>query len=62
MLLRIKITLLAVFVLFTLLGLAAPSLEALVIGLGALGLALAMSIGNFMATEHRPERELHSSF
>lgn len=62
MLLRFKITLLAVFVFFTLLGLAASSLQALAVGLGALGLALALSIGNFMAAEHKPERGLPSSF
>ena len=62
MLLRFKITLLAAFVLFTLLGLAAPSMKALAIGIIALGLDLAVAIANFLAVEHKSERELHSSF
>ncbi len=62
MLLRFKISLLAVFVLSTLLGMAAPNLTALLVGIAALGLGLAISIVHFMMTEHRAERELHSSF
>lgn len=62
MLLRFKITLLATFVLFTLLGLAAPSMKALTIGVIALGLALVVAIGNFLAIEDRRERELQSTF
>lgn len=62
LLLRFKISLLAAFVLFTLLGMAAPSLKALLIGLLALGVSLAIAIANFVMAEHRAERELHSSF
>lgn len=62
MLLRFKITLLATFVLFTLLGLAAPSMKALTIGVIALGLALVVAVGNFLAIEDRRERELQSTF
>jgi predicted MFS family arabinose efflux permease len=62
MLLRFKISLLAVFVLSTLLGMAAPNLTALLVGITALGLGLAISIIHFVLTEERAERELHSSF
>lgn len=62
MLLRFKFTLLAVFLVSTLLGLAAPSMKALLIGISALGLALALSITNFVATERKTGRKLHSSF
>jgi predicted MFS family arabinose efflux permease len=62
MLLRFKISLLAVFVLSTLLGMAAPNLTALLVGITALGLGLAISIIHFVLTEDRVERELHSSF
>lgn len=61
MLLRFKISLLAAFVLFTLLGMAAPSLKALLIGIIALGVSLAIAITNFLVAEHRAERELHTS-
>jgi Na+/H+-translocating membrane pyrophosphatase len=59
MLLRFKISLLAAFVLFTLLGMAAPSLKALLIGIIALGVSLAIAITNFLMAEHRADRELH---
>jgi hypothetical protein len=52
---------LAAFVLFTLLGMAAPSVKALLIGLLALGVSLAIAIGNFMRAEHRAEREQQST-
>lgn len=61
MLLRFKISLLAAFVLFTLLGMAAPSMKALLIGIIALGVSLAIAITNFLVAEHRAERELHTS-
>jgi Na+/H+-translocating membrane pyrophosphatase len=61
MLLRFKISLLAAFVLFTLLGMAAPSLKALLIGIIALGVSLAIAITNFLMAEHRADRELHTS-
>lgn len=61
MLLRFKISLLAAFVLFTLLGMAAPSMKALLIGIIALGVSLAIAITNFLMAEHRAERELHTS-
>ncbi|GAB3501532.1 hypothetical protein GCM10027399_28980 [Curvibacter fontanus] len=62
MLLRFKITLLAAFVLFTLLGMAAPNMKALLIGIVALLVSLAIAITNFVIAEHEAERELHSSF
>ena len=62
LLFRFKISLLAAFVLFTLLGLAAPSLKALVIGLLALGVSLVIAIANFVMAEQQVRRELHSSF
>jgi hypothetical protein len=62
MLLRFKITLLAIFLVSTLLGMAAPSLEALLIGISALGLALAVSITNFVTAEPKTGRKLRSSF
>jgi small-conductance mechanosensitive channel len=62
MLLRVKFTLLAVFLVFTLLGLAAPSVKALLIGISALGLALALSVTNFVTAEPKPGRKLRSSF
>ncbi len=62
LLFRFKISLLAAFVLFTLLGLAAPSMKALVIGLLALGVSLVIAIANFAMAEHQARRELHSSF
>jgi hypothetical protein len=62
MLLRLKFTLLAVFLVSTLLGMAAPSLEALLIGISALGLALALSVTNFVAAERKTGRKLRSSF
>ncbi len=62
MLIRFKITLLAIFVLFTLLGMAAPSMKVLLVGILALGVSLAMAIADFVIAEHRAERELHSSF
>lgn len=61
MLLHLKISLLAAFVLFTLLGMAAPSVKALLIGSLALGVSLAIAIGNFMRAEHRAEREQQST-
>lgn len=60
--LRFKISLLAAFVLFTLLGMAAPSIKALLIGILALGVALVIAIASFVQSEHRRERELQSSF
>ncbi len=60
MLLRFKISLLAAFVLFTLLGMAAPSMKALLIGIAALGVSLVIAIANFVKSEHRAERELHT--
>lgn len=62
LLFRFKISLLAVFVLFTLLGLAAPSMKALLIGLLALGASLVIAIANFVMAEQQVRRELHSSF
>ena len=62
MLLRFKITLLAAFVLFTLLGMAAPNMKALLIGIVALLVSLAIAITNVVIAEHEAERELHSSF
>ncbi len=62
LLFRFKISLLATFVLFTLLGLAAPSMKALLIGLLALGVSLVIAIANFVMAEHQVKRELHSSF
>jgi hypothetical protein len=62
LLFRFKISLLAAFVLLTLLGMAAPSLKALLIGLLALGVSLVIAIANFVMAEDRAERELHSSF
>ena len=60
--LRFKISLLAAFVLFTLLGMAAPSMKALLIGILALGVSLAIAIANFVMADRRAERELQSSF
>jgi hypothetical protein len=62
LLFRFKISLLATFVLFTLLGLAAPSMKALLIGLLALGASLVIAIANFVMAEQQVKRELHSSF
>ena len=62
LLFRFKISLLAVLVLFTLLGLAAPSMKALLIGLLALGASLVIAIANFVMAEQQVKRELHSSF
>lgn len=59
--LHFKISLLAAFVLFTLLGMAAPSLKALLIGLLALVISLVIAVANFVRAEHRAERELQSS-
>lgn len=59
---RFKIALLAAFVLFTLLGMAAPSMNALFIGAAALGLSLAIAIVSFVNAARRADRELHSSF
>ena len=58
--LRFKISLLAAFVFFTLLGMAAPSLKALLIGMAALIVSLLIALANFMRAEHRAERELQS--
>lgn len=60
--LRFKISLLATFVLFTLLGMAAPNLKALLIGMVALLVSLLIAIANFLRAEHQADRELHSSF
>ena len=60
MLLRLKIALLATFVLLTLLGMAAPSMKALIIGVSALALALLISIIHFVMTEEKAEREPRS--
>ncbi len=62
MLLRFKITLLAVFVLSTLLGMAASNITALLIGISALFVSLAVAIVTSGLVEPRSERELHSSF
>jgi len=62
MLLRFKISLLAVFVLATLLGMASSSITALLIGSGALFVSVALAIVTYGLPEHRSERELHSSF
>ncbi len=62
MLLRLKIALLAAFVLFTLLGMAASSVTALLIGSSALFVSIALAIVTYGVTEYRSERELHSSF
>lgn len=62
MLLRFKFTLLAVFLVFTLVGLAAPSMKALLIGVSALGLALALSVTNFVTAERKTGGKLRSSF
>lgn len=59
--LRFKISLLAAFVLFTLLGMAAPSLKALLIGMVALIVSLLIVLANFLRAEHRAERQLQSS-
>lgn len=59
--LRFKISLLAAFVLFTLLGMAAPSLKALLIGMVALLVSLLIAVANFVRAEHRADRELQSS-
>lgn len=57
MLLRFKIALLATFVLLTLLGMAAPSMKALIIGVSALALSLLISLIHFVTTEEKAERE-----
>jgi hypothetical protein len=62
MLIHLKISLLAVFVLATLLGMAASSITALLIGSSALFVSIAVAIVTYGVTEHRSERELHSSF
>jgi hypothetical protein len=59
---RFKIALLATFVFLTLLGMAAPSMKALVIGAFALGVSLVIAIADFLLEEHRSEQDLHSSF
>ena len=59
---RFKIALLAAFVLFTLIGMAAPSMKALFVGVCALGVSLAIAITSFVKAAHRADRELHSSF
>ncbi len=59
--LRFKISLLAAFVLFTLLGMAAPSMKALLIGVTALGLSLVIAIANFLRAEDRAERKLNTA-
>lgn len=59
--LRFKISLLAAFVLFTLLGMAAPNMKALLIGIAALVVSLAIAIINFVMSEHRTEGKLHSA-
>lgn len=56
MFLHFKITLLAVFVLFTLLGMAAPNMKALLIGIGALGVSLVIAITHFVLAEEKAER------
>ena len=48
--------------LFTLLGMAAPNMKALLIGIAALVVSLTIAIVNFVMAEHRTERELQSSF
>lgn len=60
MLLRLKITLLAVFVLSTLLGMAATNTKALLIGIAALGAALVIAIAHLVMTEERAEQQGHS--
>ena len=60
MLLRLKITLLAVFVLSTLLGMAATNTKVLLIGIAALGAALVIAIAHLMMTEKRAEQPGHS--
>lgn len=62
MLLHLKFTLLAVFVLSTLLGLASTNLHALLIGLLALGLSLGIALVSYLWTPRTPRRELHTSF
>lgn len=59
---RFKIALLAAFVLFTLMGMAAPNMKVLLIGLAALGASLVIAIANFVIAEHQVERDLNSSF
>lgn len=59
---RFKIALLAAFVLFTLMGMAAPNMKVLLIGVAALGASLVIAIANFVIAEHQAERELNSSF
>jgi hypothetical protein len=60
MLLRLKITLLAVFVLSTLLGMAATNTKVLLIGVAALGAALVIAIAHLVMTEERAEQPGHS--
>jgi len=62
MFLRFKIALLAAFVLLTLLGMAAPSMKALIIGMFALAVSLVIAIADFVITERRADQELLSSF
>ncbi len=57
MLLRFKISLLAVFVLFTLLGIAGANLRALLIGLAALFVSLAIAIIHHAITEAYSEND-----
>lgn len=59
---RFKIALLAAFVLLTLLGMAAPSMKALIIGMCALAASLVIAIADFVVTAHRADQELLSSF
>lgn len=59
--LRFKISLLAAFVLFTLLGLAAPNLQILLVGVAALGLTLLFAAYNFVRAGHDADHELHST-
>lgn len=62
MLLHLKVTLLAIFLLSTLLGLAATNRQALLIGIAALGVALVIALASALMIGRKHERELHSSF
>lgn len=62
MLIHLKISLLAIFVLATLLGMASSSVTALLIGSSALFVSIALVIVTYGVTEQQGERELHSSF
>jgi hypothetical protein len=62
MLLHLKISLLAIFVLLTLLGMASSSITTLLIGVSALFVSLAVAIVTSGLVEPRHDRELHSSF